>query len=131
VQCMFGFHEKRKFKSILYSKAFLVFMCIPIGFMSYAAYNAYERERETSMLRQELANELVALEKRSGELEKNIENLEDPRGIETELRSRYDVGWEGEEVIILVEEESATQTLSILPESKPNIWHRFIEAIFN
>jgi len=128
---MFGFHEKRKFKSILYSKAFLVFMCIPIGFMSYAAYNAYERERETSMLRQELANELVALEKRSGELEKNIENLEDPRGIETELRSRYDVGWEGEEVIILVEEESATQTLSILPEPKPNIWHRFIEAIFN
>ncbi|HCC04918.1 TPA: hypothetical protein DEP58_01265 [Patescibacteria group bacterium] len=127
---MFGFHEKRKFKSFLYSKAFLVFMCIPIGLMSYAAYNAYERERETNMLRQELANELVALEKRSGELEKNIENLEDPRGIEFELRSRYDVGWEGEEVIILVEDETSTQTLPVLPESKTNVWHRFIDVLF-
>ncbi|KKS35469.1 MAG: hypothetical protein UU98_C0035G0002 [Parcubacteria group bacterium GW2011_GWD2_42_14] len=130
MQCMFGFHEKRKFKSFLYSKAFLVFMCIPIGLMSYAAYNAYERERETNMLRQELANELVALEKRSGELEKNIENLEDPRGIEFELRSRYDVGWEGEEVIILVEDETSTQTLPVLPESKTNVWHRFIDVLF-
>ena len=130
MQCMFGFHEKRKFKSFLYSKAFLVFMCIPVGFMSYAAYNAYERERETSMLRQELAKELVALERRSGELEKNIQNLEDPRGIETELRSRYDVGWEGEEVIILVEEESSTQTPPVLPESRPNLWHRFIDVLF-
>ena len=98
--------------------------------MSYAAYNAYERERETNMLRQELANELVALEKRSGELEKNIENLEDPRGIEFELRSRYDVGWEGEEVIILVEDETSTQTLPVLPESKTNVWHRFIDVLF-
>jgi len=105
-------------------------MCIPIGLMSYAAYNAYERERETNMLRQELANELVALEKRSGELEKNIENLEDPRGIEFELRSRYDVGWEGEEVIILVEDETSTQTLPVLPESKTNVWHRFIDVLF-
>ncbi|KKS85113.1 MAG: hypothetical protein UV60_C0011G0013 [Parcubacteria group bacterium GW2011_GWA2_43_11] len=105
-------------------------MCIPVGFMSYAAYNAYERERETSMLRQELAKELVALERRSGELEKNIQNLEDPRGIETELRSRYDVGWEGEEVIILVEEESSTQTPPVLPESRPNLWHRFIDVLF-
>ncbi|KKS28113.1 MAG: hypothetical protein UU89_C0046G0014, partial [Parcubacteria group bacterium GW2011_GWC2_42_11] len=45
-------------------------------------------------------------------------------------RSRYDVGWEGEEVIILVEEESSTQTPPVLPESRPNLWHRFIDVLF-
>lgn len=119
---MFGFHEKRKFKSILYSKAFLIFMCIPIGLMSYAAYNAYEKERETNQRREELSEELVALEQRADELEKNIENLEDPRGVETELRSRYNVGWEGEEVIVLVEEDTPSSTEIKEEESEKSFW---------
>ena len=105
-------------------------MCVPVGLMSFAAYNAYEREQETSMRRQELSNELAALEQRASELEKNIENLEDPRGVETELRSRYDVGWKGEEVIILVEEESSTQTEPTVPEPKQTMWQRFIGVLF-
>lgn len=105
-------------------------MCIPIAFMSFVAYNAYQKERETSMRRQELSRELVALEKRASELERNIENLEDPRGIEAELRSRYDVGWEGEEVIILVEEETSTHSDPVLPEPTKSLWQRFIGFLF-
>lgn len=53
----------------------------------------------------ELSANLSALDVRAKELENAIKILEDPYGIESELRNRYEVGWEGEEVIVLVEEE--------------------------
>lgn len=97
-------------------------MGIPIGLMSFAAYNAYEKERETNARREESSEKLMILEQRAEELEKNIKNLEDPRGVEAELRSRYDVGWEGEEVIVLVEEEVPSSTENTAEEPKKGFW---------
>jgi cell division protein FtsB len=55
--------------------------------------------------RVELEEKLVVLQHEREELEANVGRLADPHGIEGELRKRYSVGREGEEVIILVEEE--------------------------
>jgi cell division protein FtsB len=124
---MFEFHEKRKFKSLLYSKPFLIGMCIPIAFLSVAAYKAYERKEETSAKREELSANLMMLQQRAEELEKDIERLDDPRGIEAELRSRYEVGWEGEEVIVLVEEEKRSLKESDTQEEEVGFWKRLFD----
>jgi cell division protein FtsB len=117
---MLEFYEKRRLKKWLHSKPFLLFMVLPIGFMAYAAYNAYEVERATNDRRIELLADLNRLEGRTAILERDIARLEDPRDIEAALRQRYQVGREGEEVIILVEEEPAiTETPLLLEEERP------------
>ena len=73
--------------------------------MAYAAHNAYEVERSAHERRIALTADLSRLEVRTATLERDIARLEDPRDIEAALRQRYQVGREGEEVIILVEEE--------------------------
>jgi cell division protein FtsB len=76
--------------------------------MAYAALNAYEQREEAIARRSVLSDELGRLEARAGSLTEDISRLEDPRGIETELRRRYDVGKEGEEVIVFIEREQET-----------------------
>ena len=74
--------------------------------------------------REGLSASLGELEERASTLESDIERLDDPRGIETELRSRYEIAGEGEEVFVFVEEEIPT-TSKIEEEEDKGILERF------
>ncbi len=75
--------------------------------------------------RQELEQQLATLTEKRKELEKNVSRLDDPQGIEAELRKRYGVGREGEEAIILVEEEAPPQVTSETFEKPVGMWESF------
>ena len=105
---MLGFHEKRKFSHIFYSKGTIFVLFVACILMAYAAVNAYERGQEARIKRTMLSDELVRLEARATDLGADIARLEDPRGVETELRQRYDVGKDGEEVIVFIEKKDTT-----------------------
>jgi len=124
---MLGFYEKRKLKTLLYSRAILVLMLLLVGGMAYAAHGAYKKERETNERRMELAAQLAALEERAAELEHDIVTLEDPRGIEAELRRRYEVGFEGEEAIVFVEEKGGYIEDEEGPEEPQGVLHKLKE----
>ena len=102
---MFEFYEKRRIKRFIYSKGFFGVLGVVVLLMSYAAYGAYEKMQGTIERSAALSAQVAELQGRAISLEEDIERLNDPRGIESELRSRYEVGWEGEEVIVLVEDE--------------------------
>jgi len=125
---MLGFHEKRKLKHVLHSKPFLVMMLIPVGFVGFAAHNAYEAQVAATERRAELSDDLAALLVRTQALEEDIEALSDEHGIERALRQRYEVAREGEEVIVLIEEEGEEVELEIEhTATKPSAWQRFLE----
>lgn len=127
---MFEFHEKRKLKKILFSRGMLLLLFVLTACMVYGAHNAYKKKEVASARREELAAELAALEHRASELEGDIEELEDSRGIEAELRSRYEVGKEGEEMIVLVEEKAPPAPKEELVKQEKGFWDRMLEAIF-
>lgn len=124
VATMLGFYEKRRILHFLYSRYMLAFMCIPVGLLSVAAYNAHERERESHAHNVALEEELATLEQRATALGADIERLNDPYGIEVELRKRYDVGLEGEEAIILVEPQEDGSRTQAVPAPSPGMWDR-------
>lgn len=115
---MFDFHEKRKIRSIVYSKpvvAFLVVITIVLSFSVYHRYTVAEEMKHKLNVRE---NELHELEERATTLESKVQYLRDERGIEEELRNRFDVVKEGEQVIILVDEpERADEKQELLPSS--------------
>lgn len=101
---MLSLSARARIRRFFISPLFLVLFAVPTGFLVYAAHNAYETARETYERRMALEAELNEIEERNTTLEANIAKLHDPRDIEAELRKRYDVAREGEEVVILVEE---------------------------
>lgn len=122
---MLSLSARARIRRFFISPLFLLLLAIPTGFLVYAAHNAYETARETYERRMALQAELDEIEERNATLEANIAKLHDPRDIEAELRKRYDVAREGEEVVILVEEQdnnSQAATPSVEQEVPERAW---------
>ncbi len=115
---------------MLYSKPFLMVLVVVIMFLALSTYGAYERKEQARVKREELSARLIELEKRAGELESDISRLEDPRGIEMELRSRYEVGKEGEEVIVLIDDEEMKETATKTEEQEEGFWGKIVNVLF-
>lgn len=126
---MFDFHEKRKIKSIIYSKVsigILLILSIPL---SISVFERFSVEREMAGKREAKEAELESLKERAAVLKSKVEHLENDRGIEEELRSRFDVAKEGEQVVIILDDETDVKDLEDLStppgentEDEPSVW---------
>lgn len=124
---MFDFHEKRRIRELLYSKPAIGFLLLLTILLSVSAYNRYEIAEETKERLEAKQAELDALEQRADILETKVRYLEDERGVEEELRSRFDVAKEGEDVIILVDERHGGGDIRPVESSedpKPSFFER-------
>ena len=117
---MFDFHEKRKIKSWLFSRTSIALLLVAYGLLSVSVFERYQKERETALKYDERSAELMELAARAAVLESKVEYMESARGIEDEIRHRYDVVKEGERAVIIMDAEKATTTQQVLsaPEEK-------------
>lgn len=106
---MFDFHEKRKIRQIVYSKVFIGSLLVLSLLIAHSAYERFRVERDMALKRDEKAEELLKLKERASVLESKISHLENERGIEAELRSRFDVAKEGEQVVVILDEKATDE----------------------
>lgn len=102
---MFDFHEKRKIRSVVYSRPVIGFLFLASILLAYSAYNRYTVARDMEERLNMKREELREVETRAAAIEAKVKHLEDERGLEEELRTRFDAVREGEQVIIFVGEE--------------------------
>ncbi len=108
---MFDFHEKRRLKSWIYSKPMVAGLLLIAVLLSISVYGRFKVEREMAGKRDELAGELEALKQHAATLESEVTRLKSERGIEEEIRDRYEVSKRGEQVVLIVgEEDKASST---------------------
>lgn len=125
---MFDFHEKRKIRNILYSWPVIVFLVFCTIFLSVSVYHRYTVAHDMSLKLSAREHELEALKQQAELLDSKVEYLKNDRGVEEELRNRFDVAREGEQVIILVggEEKPNNEVIPVplvLEEDTP--WYIF------
>ena len=65
----------------------------------------YKKNKKTYQAREELAGELLELETKYDNLETKLEKLSTDRGVEEELRDQYHVVENGEEQIVIIEND--------------------------
>ncbi len=106
---MFDFHEKRKIRRIVYSKVFIGAIFLFALFVGTSVYERFTIEREMAAKLQDRMKELHSLEERAALLETKVDHLKNERGIEEELRTRFDVAKEGEQVVIIIDEPEETE----------------------
>jgi cell division protein FtsB len=115
IRSMFDFYQKRKLRGVINSRVTQVILVILILLMGYSAYGRYEIAMEMQERREIAEAEVQALEERRATLEEQVEYLSSERGQEAELRRQFDVALPGEQVVVIVEEES--EEVEILPLS--------------
>lgn len=102
---MFDFHEKRKIRSIVFSKVSIALLFFLTFFVGMSAYERYGVEREMERRLEVREGELETLKLRAVALEADVEHLRNERGIEEEIRSRFDVAKDGEQVVVILDDE--------------------------
>ncbi|MDP3762732.1 MAG: septum formation initiator family protein [bacterium] len=122
------YQENRRFKKIVFSKPVLgslfilaLFILFEAGRMSWRAWEARE-----ARLKKEA--EFQALVAKKQELEKKIENLNDPERAEYQAKEELGIPGEGEEVIIIVEPKNPTSTQTAAASS--NKFLEFFRKLF-
>jgi cell division protein FtsB len=127
---MFDFHEKRKIRRIVYSKFFISGVFIVAAFICMSTYERYTIEREMALKLHDRVVEFESLKMRASSLEADVEHLRNERGIEEELRSRFNVIKEGEQVVVIIDdekeknEESSKETPETENEEKQSFFER-------
>jgi len=116
---MLNFYQKRSWRTILYSPIALTFLVMISLYLAFVTYNRYVIEREMSSRQLDAENELKTLEQRRDTLQKKVDYLSNDRGIEAEMRRNFDVAREGEKVVIILDDEIATNNIEPLSSITP------------
>lgn len=90
--------------------ALILFVC---GLLSLSLYSRLAIQRDALERRQEVEEEKQLLESRYKAILEKKEYLQSEEGIEAEIRKNFDVAKEGEAVIILLEDETAEDTVVV------------------
>ncbi len=125
---MLEFYEKRKLKRVLYSRPVLIVLLIPVAYCMMVAWHAYLKEREAHANMLAATAELERLKEREATLDKEIERLSSERGVEEELREKYEVGKPGERMIVLIDKDKEQKDVSPPIKEKNflgRLWEKF------
>ncbi len=118
------FKDKRKRKEKLYSFWSVLVLFVIFLFLANGVWNIYQKEKESSSLDLDSKAKLDALSSQADQLKSNINKLSTDTGIDEELRLKYGVVKPGEEMIVVVPDDSATTSTST-----ESVYSKFLEKI--
>ncbi len=122
---MFDFQQKRKIKNWYGSRVTQGIVLFLALLVIFSAINRYLIAVDMAERRATVEAEIHSLESRRQSLETEVQYLSNERGIEAEMRRQFDVAREGEQVVIILEDEPVVQPVDtevVLPD-RP--WYRF------
>lgn len=118
---MLDFQQKWKFKSFMYSKGMRIFLAVVALYSLFSAYTVYQKKRQSDIDTHEAELRLLALSAKETALLQEIDHLQTDEGLEAEIRSKYSVAKEKEQVVVLVEEEPTT---TVETQRKESVWDK-------
>ncbi len=123
---MLEFQEKKKLRKILYSKTMLVAVFAILFFIAKATLGVYYKQKASGANLAKAREEIAELKKREKTLNSEIDHLNTDSGVEEEIRKKFMVGKEGEQVIVIVDDAKASNTEKIDGGNKSGIWSRIV-----
>ncbi len=106
------FKDKRKRKEKLYSSWSVLALFAISLFLAKDVWNIYQKEIESASLDSDSKAKLQSLSAQADQLNSNIKKLSTDAGIDEELRQKYGVVKPGEEMIVVVPDNSTTTSTS-------------------
>jgi len=117
------FFRKRHIKRALYAKVVIAVLAVIVIFTIGNTWDIYKKASFAKQKRDEAVKELQSLQERKESLSLSVASLDTKRGIEEEVRSKFGVVKEGEEVVVIIDETSDKKS----PESKKSgFWHTVV-----
>ena len=124
---MLDFERKRKLRNIMYNKITLWVLGVVVIFALHSTWLVYQKKRESERMKNISLAHVRELEARDADLKSKIERLLTPTGVEEEIRSKFSVAKENENMVVVVEDQKVVATTT----EKVSIWRRFLNFLKN
>jgi len=105
---MLDFQQKWKAKTFMYSRPVRVFLLIIAVYGLFSVYRVYEKKKESDRGLVKAEQQLITLSAKNTALMRQIDMLQTDQGLEAEIRAKYSVARDNEQVVVLVEEVASS-----------------------
>lgn len=107
---MLDFQQKRKVRSFLYNRITIGVLSIIFLVVLHSTWVVYRKKIESEQMRDISEKNVHDLESRSQDLQYKIDRLSTKQGIEEEVRSKFSVAKDDENMVIIVQDEASTSS---------------------
>lgn len=118
---------QKKNRSTLYSLPVLFGLILLIFFLGRAVWNAYSESVETKKQVARVQAEFNEVSSRVSTLSKDVASLKTEDGVEKEIRKRFSVAKDGEQVVIIVTDPPKDE--EVPQNSEPGFFKNLIQSI--
>ncbi len=118
------FHEKRRLRRIVYSRLSLVILVVFIGIALKGAWGMYQKYHETVLNRRDAERHVADVSTREEFLQSEIERLKSGGGLDQEIREKFNVKKEGEEVVVIVDDKNSETEMSRASVASLWLWFK-------
>lgn len=122
------YYDRQKTRQFLYSKMTIIVIVFFVIMLIPGVYGIYKKVGESSKDRITAERELADLVKREGMLEEKVNRGNTDRGLEEQIREKFNVAKEGESVIVLVEKPVVASTTQNEANVFKAVWQRLKKA---
>lgn len=124
---MIEYEQKRKVQRVLYSKTASVILLVLMILAVKALYDVWRKEQQSAVEESQISKEVSDLQGRSDDLGQKITKLGTERGVEEEIRDKFSVAKEGENVLVIV----GTSAEPVKPPETASIWKRMWASVMS
>jgi len=107
----------------MYHHATLFILGFLVVYSLYSTFEVWQKKEESEEFRNVSERKLSELQSRYDGLEKDLERLETPEGVEEEIRSKFSVAKAGENVVVIVNDVAVDGSSST---KKVSLWQKFL-----
>ncbi len=126
---MLDLKERNRLRRVIYGKPMIIVIAVLFLFIARGAWGMYQKSIEATEKRNITEERLGELKQREAELSLDILNLSTDRGIEGEIRDRFMVAKEGENVMIVTDPDAQKIHTVTVSDNSPTIMQRMISAV--
>ena len=106
---MKSFQKSGRLKYVMQSKLFLIFLGIIILTFFFNIFSFMNKMGETSRNKEIIEDKVTELEKSKEKLNSEIIKLKTEKGIEENIREKFGLAKEGEEMIVIIEDKNSEE----------------------
>ncbi len=119
---MLDIQQKRKLRSVIYHKFTLGVIFLVVLWVVHSTWVVYKKKVESEDLMRLSIERVESLRNRNDDLDYKISRLDTEVGIEEEIRSKFSVTKEDENMVVVVAKEDKISTTTV---EKSGFWEKF------
>lgn len=118
---MLDIQQKRKLRGVIYHKYTLGVLVLVLLFFIHSTWVVYTKKRESEILVDLSKQRLSGLKNREEDLTDKIDKLNTEAGIEEEIRSKFSVTKENENMVVVVQDKESQASTTT---EEVGLWHK-------